>query len=905
MRRNTGRLSRAGLRVPVGRARRAGVPLVVGLLTGSMLLAGPAAADPLPAAAGLSEFSYAGPDSTDFIEVYAEPGTDLGGWVVGSITRGDAPHTPAHVVTVPDDTVVPDSGVAAIDVPITNSTSGGYGSSVFVVDGDGALLDFWTVGSRNGGGSTAGSSSLLPESVRGQTAEPTNVLAPSGQSIQWVDDAWTAATPTKGEPNGSGSGGPGDPPDEDTHTIAQIQGEGDVTPVDGQTVTTSGVVTAAYPTGGFNGYYIQTPGTGDEPERTASDAIFVYSPATVGAVEIDDYVRVTGVASEYNGLTEITVESGGLTVLDEPAEAVKAVDFALPATDEGREVYEGMLVSPVAGYTVSDTYNLGGWGNNAFGSIGIGFGGPLVQETDLAPPGTSEYDDIVADNQARAVTLDDGRSARTSTDAEVPYLTATSGVRTGAESTFVDDVIFDYRFQWNFQPRFPVDGAASDVVTFLGGNTRATNAEPEDVGGDVRLATFNVLNYFTTLGVDLPGCQAYTDRDGNPISVRGGCDARGAWDAENLARQEGKIVAAINALKADVVGLEEIENSVAFGKDRDAALADLVAALNADTGENTWAYAASPADLPDLADQDVIRNAFIYRPAAVTPVGDSVVLIDSPAFHNAREPLAQVFEPVDGEGAFVAVVNHFKSKGGNCGDPAPPEGCFDADRVLQAEALVTFADDVATDAGVDDVFLIGDFNAYSAENPVRSLEDAGYVNLNPGEPTYVFGGKVGSLDHVFANESAAERVTGADVWRVNADESVLTEYSRFNYFASDLFEAGTVYRASDHNPILVGLAVAASGPTCGGFEATIVGTEGRDVLRGTPGRDVIVGLGGNDVILGLGGDDVLCGGDGDDVIIGGTGDDVIYGGTGNDVLIGGSGVNTIDDGGTGRNIVIP
>src|SRR5690606_36666246 len=133
-----------------------------------------------------------------------------------------------------------------------------------------------------------------------------------------------------------------------------------------------------------------------------------------------------------------------------------------------------------------------------------------------------------------------------------------------------------------------------------------------------------------------PGCTAYTDRDGNPISVNSGCDARGAWDAQNLERQEAKIVAAINGLGADVVSLEEIENSAKFGKDRDAAVADLVAALNEDAGEGTWAYAPSPAAQPDLAEQDVIRTAFIFRPAAVDLAGESVILTGDEAFDNAR-----------------------------------------------------------------------------------------------------------------------------------------------------------------------------------------------------------------------------------------------------------------------------
>ena len=42
--------------------------------------------------------------------------------------------------------------------------------------------------------------------------------------------------------------------------IAEIQGTGDASPFDGQKVLTSGVVTASYPTGGINGFYLQTPG---------------------------------------------------------------------------------------------------------------------------------------------------------------------------------------------------------------------------------------------------------------------------------------------------------------------------------------------------------------------------------------------------------------------------------------------------------------------------------------------------------------------------------------------------------------------------------------------------------------------------------------------------------------------
>src|SRR5699024_6714424 len=314
--------------------------------------------------------------------------------------------------------------------------------------------------------------------------------------------------------DGTGDDGNGDgnqnPPSE-AISIAEIQGTGHASPLEGQTVTTTGVVTAVYAEGGFNGYYIQTAGTGgdvDPADLSASQAVFVYSPATVDEVSLGDHVQVTGDVTEYNELTEIEVDAGGLTALDEPAAVEPLADFTLPATDGAREKVEGMLVAPAEEYVVSDTYSLGGWGENAFGSIGLGLGGPLVTPSDVASPGTQAFEEAVADNAARAVTLDDGRSARTSSDSEVPYLTGAPDLRTGAGVSFSEPVIVDYRFQWNFQPTTPVSGNADDLVTFAGGNTREANSSPEDVGGDLTIATFNVLNYFTTLGVDMPGCEA-------------------------------------------------------------------------------------------------------------------------------------------------------------------------------------------------------------------------------------------------------------------------------------------------------------------------------------------------------------------------------------------------------------
>jgi Ca2+-binding RTX toxin-like protein len=87
--------------------------------------------------------------------------------------------------------------------------------------------------------------------------------------------------------------------------------------------------------------------------------------------------------------------------------------------------------------------------------------------------------------------------------------------------------------------------------------------------------------------------------------------------------------------------------------------------------------------------------------------------------------------------------------------------------------------------------------------------------------------------------------------------------------------------------------------SCGGSPATIVGTNGDDVLQGTPDDDVIVGRGGGDTVLAGEGDDLVCGGDGDDILLAGGGDDEAYGDGGDDRLDGGEGDDLLD-GGSGR-----
>lgn len=723
------------------------------------------------------------------------------------------------------------AGATGAALPTPDATA----APQFLMSGtDGQVLLNATTTAFAGTGDVAGNAALVDMVGYGDGAT-TFEGAPTGVDLSSTTSAQRAETGADSDDNADDfseqAPSPGTIPDDpDNRTIAEIQGTGAASPLDGDYVRTSGVVTARYPTGGYDGFYIQTGGT--PATAGASDGLFVYAPdlANTAWPPLGASVEVVGDVSEFNGTTEVTLGSLG------PAAAQPAVvPLAIPWTgldsDTEKESHEGELIAPQGDFTVTDSFDI-----DNYAEIGLASGDkPLISPTDVADAQGTEDEAVAADNAARKITLDDGASINfreaANSDTPYPWLTPTNPIRVGAPVTFTGNVVLEFRNSlWKFQPTRRVTGAGSNTATFE--NTRT--AAPEEVGGDLRLATFNVLNYFPTTGEEFdatPGttCTFFTDRDGNRTTVNS-CNPngpRGAANAANLARQQSKIVKAINALDASVVSLEELENSAKFGKDRDFAISTLVTALNADAGAGTWAFAPSPAagDRPTPAQEDVIRTGFIYKPADVELVGASKILIDEVNFDNAREPLAQVFKPVGGSDAneFVVIVNHFKSKGSGTPDP-DGQGNANEDREGQATALSAFADSFAADRGVEAVFLAGDFNAYTQEDPMQILYDDDYVNLesttDPGEASYSFDGMSGSLDHVLANAAAESLVTGVDIWNINAEEAVAYEYSRYNSNETLLFDGSTPYKASDHNPEVVGLDFGGFGPE----EIQILGT---------------------------------------------------------------------------------
>ena len=581
-----------------------------------------------------------------------------------------------------------------------------------------------------------------------------------------------------------------------TNTIAQVQGEGATSPLAGSTVTVEGVVTADHRgTASYRGLYIQTQGVGAGTDATpkASDGMFVFlNAATAPGVDVGDLIRVTGAVSEFRRDNTPPIDPLTITQINgSAAGAIEIVqeDVGLPAPvslaatvlgDTAREALEGMLVRPSGTYRLISSHNL-----QNFGELWLNAGSAMpVEAFETQAPGTKAANDVTAANRASRIVLDDGYNAQTtnaSHPGEQPYFTKEKVVRNGDTAVFpTGGYVLDYGFDlWRLQPPVPINDAspANLKPTFTGADRPAVPT----VGGDVTVAAFNVLNYFTTLTSDNP-------------------NARGASTAAEFAIQKSKIVNAINALDADVVALQEIENSAKLGEAPDEALADLVAGLNAAAGSRVWDYVRTPAALHDPAITDVIMNAIIYKPGRVSPSGEALTVVDESVWDIAREPIAQTFR--FGTQFLTVVGNHFKSKSGT--DPSPQAGqdAFNDERVEQAQSLLAFANTLS-EGRKNAVYLVGDFNSYAKEDPVKVFTDAGWSDLLPtrasSQYTYTFDGELGSLDHVLASPAANDRVAKVAVWSINSPEWSGREYW------GPATEAGTPFRSSDHDPILVGV----------------------------------------------------------------------------------------------------
>ncbi len=562
-------------------------------------------------------------------------------------------------------------------------------------------------------------------------------------------------------------------------SIPVIQGSTNVSPRVGEKHTVRGVVVGDFQDGNsFGGFYLQDP-LGDNDVAT-SDGIFVFAPGSLD-VAVGDEVAARGIVTEFNGLTEI----GSIAAVNRcgAGSPVAATTVDLPESVEGElERYEGMLVQFPETLTVSELFNLG-----RFGEVMLSADGRLIQPTNfLAPsnvpgsPAQQEFDSILR----RKILLDDGLNIQNPNP--IPYLGPDNTRRLGDTVAGLTGIL-DFRFsEYRVQPTV--------APVFTSANPRP--AAPEAVGGNIKVASSNVLNYFNGNGTGLDGGPG-----GFPTS-------RGASNLAEFQRQRAKIIASLTTINADVLGVIEMEND---GGGASSAVQDLVNGMNAATAPGTYAFLVGQNPGTDL-----IQNVIIYKPARVTPVGPAVNDVDTDgddAWIGARNPLAQTFQSNANGEKFTFIVNHFTSKGCSASDIGPDadqgdgQGCDNQSRINQATRLLYFIEQVKAAAGDPDVLVMGDLNAYGAEDPINILTDGGLVNeierFVEQPYSYVFQALTGYLDHALATATMDAQVTGVTEWHINADEPTVLDYNT-EFKTQDLYQP-TPYRSSDHDPVIVGL----------------------------------------------------------------------------------------------------
>ncbi len=630
--------------------------------------------------------------------------------------------------------------------------------------------------------------------------------------------------------------------------IYTIQGSGTTSPLLGQVVTTTGVVTKLT----NNGFFLQDP-VGDNDPLT-SDGIFVFT-STAPTVTAGQLIRLTGTVAEFNvgSATNADTLAHKVTELTGPSAiavlgtgSITPVVVTLPElVNDELERYEGMLVTITGPLMVQQNAFQG-----RFGQLTMAVGGRLETPTNRYRPNSAQALALADENARRRIILDDGRTS--SNPNPTPYMQGDGVPRAGDVTDSITGVI-DYGLAGTSNAGAG-DYKIHPVVTplFTVANPRTTT--PPAVGGTLRLGAMNVLNFFTTF----TNGQTADGQSGQGCTLGSGTSAgncRGADSLTEFLRQRTKIVEALAALNADAVGLMEIQNNGA------TAPQNLVDALNAKVGAGTYAVVPDPA----FTGTDAIKVAMIYKPARLTRVGGAVS--DTDPVHN-RPPTAQTFAAANGE-RVTLVVNHLKSKGscpsagsadapGNV-DSGDGQGCWNASRVQQAQRTRTWVSQVLAAAGSSDALLVGDFNAYGREDPIDDFTSNGFVDqigrFNTLGYSYVFDGMAGRLDHAISNGSMSSKIAFATHWHINADEAVVYDYNL--EFKAPLTTCGglcpvdpyqpNLSRASDHDPVLVGVNL---------FK-TISGTSGRDVLVGTAGDDILVGGPGADTMTGGAGTNVF------------------------------------------------
>jgi predicted extracellular nuclease len=553
----------------------------------------------------------------------------------------------------------------------------------------------------------------------------------------------------------------------DTVRIHDVQGAAHISPLAGQTVDVSGIVTAVT----SNGFWLQDPQPDADPATSEGVFIFTRTRPTAAA---GDSVTVTGTVSEFrpgNTATNLTT-----TELINPTVTVVSSGNALPAATvigkDRRPPRQTIEDDATGDAETSGTFDPAADGLDFYESLE----GMRLELDDAVAVGPSnsfgEIPVLARDGADALVRTKRGGIVARETDFNPERiflddsLAATPDVKVGDHFSGAVAGVLDYSFG-----NYKLEVTAPPVATADGPEREVTRAPGAN---ELSVATFNVENLAAT----------------NPQTK-----------FDTLA---GLVVH--NLLSPDLINVEEIQDNNGAANDgtvaADQTVAKLTAAIVAAGGP---AYEFRSIDPQNNADGGEpggnIRVGFLFRTDrglsfvdrpggdTTTPVGivndhGRARLTLSPgridpantAFTDSRKPLAGEF--MWRGRRLIVVANHWNSKGGDqplFGRFQPPTLSSEVQRTAQATVVAGFAKSIRAIDRNAYVVVAGDLNDFPWSAPVRTLTDGtGLWDLPamlplPERYTYVFEGNSEVLDHIVLSSGLIAGPHDYDVVHVNAE----------------------------------------------------------------------------------------------------------------------------------------
>lgn len=524
---------------------------------------------------------------------------------------------------------------------------------------------------------------------------------------------------------------------DDTGTVAiyDIQGPGHSSPFAGQTVATSGVVTAI----ASNGFYLQDA-VGDGLVGT-SDGIFVFTD-TAPTVAVGNAITLSGTVEETRGHTGALT----LTRLVSPTTIVVVTASApLPAAT---------VIATDGSGRAAPTQVIDDDGLTSF---------------DPAADGIDFYESL----EGMLVTIQTPRVVADTTGVGITYVVASDGIgatglnsRSGMTISAGDtnpETIQIFRGGTHTQGDTLND--VTGVLTYFSSASTSSGSYQVNPTATVTVAndTTQLARETTTLVGTASGLTYASFNVENlapvPDSTNVDRDTQAEVDLA-FARHATEVVVGLR--NPDIIGLQEIQDADGSGTGTDlsgyATAAKLIAAIQA-AGGPTYVYVeVTPTANTGGQPGGFIRPGFLYNPERMTYVDGSARALDDAIFTGTRRPLVADFQ-FNGQ-LFTAIDVHSTSRGGSSplfGSVQPPTQAGDGARTAQAQAIKSYVDGLLANDPNHLFMVSGDFNGFYYETALETLAPTNgsgalsnlILKLDYEERyTYYFDGYYQSFDNV-------------------------------------------------------------------------------------------------------------------------------------------------------------